>query len=82
MASASSKAGGASKTEDRVRDGVLRDAPESVLGDGDDTPAQPGLGTVTCGVDDAAHVHAQRERGGSGYRDEVAEAAVDVIEVE
>ena len=67
---------------DRVRDGVLGDAPESVLGDGDDPLAQPRLRAVTHRVDDAAHVHAKGERRRRGHRDQVPPAAIDVVEVQ
>ena len=52
------EAGGSIEHRDGVRDRVLGDAAERVLGDGHDPLAQPRLGALTHAVDHAAHVHA------------------------
>ena len=75
---------GVGRFEDRdgVGDGVVGDAAERILGDGDDALAQPPFGALAGCVHHAAHIHAECERWGSRQRDEVASAAVDVVEVE
>jgi hypothetical protein len=67
---------------DGVGNGVLGDAAERVLRDGDDALAQPSFGTLADGVDHAAHVHAQRERRRGGDRDQISAATIDVVEVQ
>ena len=74
--------GGRVEHRHRRRDGVLGDPAERGLGDGHDPPAQPRLGAGAGGLDHAAHVHAQRVGRRGGDRDELAPAAVDVVEVQ
>ena len=76
------EAGGCVEHRDAVCDGVLGDAAERVLGDGDHPLAQPRLGALAHRVDHPADVHAQGERRRCRHRNEVPPAAVDVVEVE
>ena len=82
VASASSNSGGASNTEMASATAYSAMPPSAFLVMATTRlPSHASAPSPTC-VDHAAHVHAQRERRRGRHRDEVAPAAVDVVEVQ
>ena len=81
-AAASSSSSSARRLEDRAGHGQLGQTAQRLLGDADDPRADPVLETLAGGLDDAGHVHAQRERRLGRHGRDSAAAPGHVAEVE